>query len=108
MLLFSPQQRQCEKPENRVRQTSIALGAYINNELIKLGIRDVKDAMSAIQNSTKEEIYRVLRNMNREDKKTAQQHLLNSYLNGGKKNEPQMAFILNEILSECGMIDKQI
>ncbi|HJH64473.1 MAG TPA: hypothetical protein OIM59_07550 [Bacteroides mediterraneensis] len=80
----------------------------INNELIKLGIRDVKDAMSAIQNSTKEEIYRVLRNMNREDKKTAQQHLLNSYLNGGKMNDPQMAFILNEILTECGMIDKQI
>lgn len=46
--------------------------------------------------------------MNREDKKTAQQHLLNSYLNGGKMNDPQMAFILNEILTECGMIDKQI
>ena len=28
----------------------------INNELIKLGIRDVKDAMSAIQNSTKPKI----------------------------------------------------
>ena len=69
-------------------------------------INKVKSKCCGIK--AKEEIYRVLRNMNREDKKTAQQHLLNSYLNGGKMNDPQMAFILNEILTECGMIDKQI
>lgn len=80
----------------------------INNTLAQLGIRDINDLLPVVKRTPKEDIYRLLRNMNREDKKLAQQYLLRTFLGGGKTSDPQIAFIFNEIITECGMVDKQI
>lgn len=67
-----------------------------------------EDVMQVMHKGDKKGACRALREMNREDKKLAQQYLLRAFINGGKRDDFRTAAMLNEILEECNMFDNVI